>query len=125
MLFRSAGAPGDGPRTMQRSMAYVLDKRGLKVAESPNGDPAPTLVLQGAMKVETRNARSHVEIVWTLKRPDGTELGTVAQANDLPAEMLQRPWGDIAFSIADAAADGIADLVAKTTTPPPAADDSP
>lgn len=113
------GAPGDGTRTLQRSMAYVLNKRGLKVTEDAKPDEKPNLILKGTMKVQARGANTHVEIVWTLTKSDGTSLGTVAQANDVPAGTLNGPWGDIAFTIADAAADGIADLVAKTmpTTP--------
>jgi hypothetical protein len=105
------GAPGDGRRTLQRSMAYVLDKRGLKVTEQAVPDATPPLVLKGVMKVATRDRRSQIEIAWTLTRPDGTTVGTVAQANEVPAGLLDGPWGDIAFAIADAAADGIADLV--------------
>lgn len=115
-----AGAPGDGPRTLQRSMAYVLDKRGLKVAEREAPDATPTFVLRGAMTVKTQNGQSQVAIAWNLTRPDGTVVGTVNQANEVPAGLLDAPWGDIAFAIADAAADGIAELVAKAQNPTPA-----
>lgn len=107
------GAPGDGPRTLQRSMAYVLDKRGLKVAERESPDVKPTLILRGAMTVKTRDGTAQVAIAWTLARPDGITVGIVNQANDLPAALLEGAWGDIAFAIADAAADDVADLVAK------------
>ena len=113
------GAPGDGQRTLQRSMAYVLDKRGLKVTEQAAPDEKPTMILRGTMKVETKDARSHVEIAWTLSRADGTSLGTVAQANEVPAGLLEGPWGDIAYTIADAAADGITNLVESVTVPTP------
>jgi hypothetical protein len=108
-----AGAPGDGRRTLQRSMAYVLDQRGLKVAERESPDATPTFVLKGTMTVKTQAATAQVAIAWTLTRPDGTVVGTVNQANEVPAGLLDGPWGDIAFAIADAAADGIAELVAK------------
>jgi hypothetical protein len=116
-----SGAPGDGRRTLQRSMAYVLDKRGLKVTEDAASDEKPTMILRGSMKVATKDARSHVEITWTLSRIDGASLGTVAQANDVPAGLLEGPWGDVAFSIADAAADGITNLVESVTVPTPKA----
>ena len=116
-----AGAPGDGRRTLQRSMAYVLDKRGLKVAEREAPDATPTLVLKGVMTVKTHDGTSQVAIAWNLTRPDGTTVGTVNQANDVPAGLLEGAWGDIAFAIADAAADGIAELVAKAPNSAPAA----
>jgi hypothetical protein len=115
------GAPGDGRRTLQRSMAYVLDKRGLKTTESETPDAKPALVLQGVMKVEDKGKISHVEIAWTLTRADGTALGNVAQANDVPKGLLDGAWGDIAFAIADAAAGGIADLVVKSPDAAPRA----
>jgi hypothetical protein len=106
------GAPGEGPRTLQRSMAYVLDKRGLKVAEHAEPDAKPTFVLKGAMTVKTQAGRSQVAIAWNLTRPDGTVVGTVNQANEVPAALLEGPWGDIAFAIADAAGEEVATLVA-------------
>jgi hypothetical protein len=106
------GAPGDGPRTLQRSMAYVLDKRGLKVAEHPSPDAKPTYVLKGAMTVKTQAGRSQVAISWSLARPDGSVVGTVNQANEVAADLLKGPWGDIAFAIADAAGEEVANLIA-------------
>jgi hypothetical protein len=115
------GAPGDGNRTLQRSMAYVLDKRGIKVTENPKADEKPNLMLKGVMKIQAKGTVTHVELVWTLTKPDGKSLGTVAQVNDVPAGTLNGPWGDIAYAIADAAGGGIADLVAKTMPPVPSA----
>jgi hypothetical protein len=105
------GAPGDGPRTLQRSMAYVLDKRGLKVEEHPTGDAKPTYVLKGAMTVKTQAGRAQVAISWSLVRPDGSVVGTVNQANEVAADLLKGPWGDIAFAIADAAGEEVTKLV--------------
>lgn len=107
------GAPGDGPRTLQRSMAYVLDQRGLKVTERIMPDETPTLVLRGVMTVKTQDDRAQIAIAWTLTRPDGSSVGAVNQANEVPAALLQGAWGDIAFAIADAAADSVAELVAN------------
>jgi hypothetical protein len=112
-----AGAPGDGPRTLQRSMAYVLDKRGLKAVEQETPDSAPTFVLKGTMTVTTHSDRSQVAIAWELTRPDGSSIGTVKQANEVPADLLKGAWGDIAFAIADAAGDQVADLVAGASKP--------
>jgi hypothetical protein len=105
------GAPGDGPRTLQRSMAYVLDKRGLKVTEHATDDAKPAYVLQGKMTVKAQGNRAQVAISWTLVRPDGSTVGTVNQANEVAADLLKGPWGDIAFAIADAAGEDVAKLV--------------
>jgi hypothetical protein len=107
------GAPGEGPKTLQRSMIYLLDKRGVKVTQ--NGDAAPdgarALTLRGVMKVTPVSGHSHIDMAWSLLREDGSEVGKIEQANDLPTAMLQVPWGDIAYAIADSAADSVADLV--------------
>ncbi|HTI88478.1 MAG TPA: hypothetical protein VL966_17890, partial [Alphaproteobacteria bacterium] len=108
-----AGAPGDGPRTLQRSMIYVLDKRGVKVTQNGDAPPEGTrpLTLRGVMTVTQVSGHSHIDMAWSLVRDDGTEVGKVEQANDLPPAMLQGSWGDIAFAIADSAADSVVDLV--------------
>jgi hypothetical protein len=115
------GAPGDGPKTLQRSMMYVLDKRGVKVSQTgePPPEGTPALTLRGVMKVTPVSGQSHIDMAWSLVRDDGSEVGKVEQANDLPTEMLQRPWGDIAYAIADSAADGVVDLVDSAAASPP------
>ncbi|MGE5540007.1 MAG: hypothetical protein ACM30I_15425 [Gemmatimonas sp.] len=116
-----AGAPGDGRRTLQRSMVYVLEKRGLKVvadnAPAPP-DPSHALTLRGTMTVTPVNGRSHIEMVWRLLRSDDSEVGKVEQANDVPPGLLRGQWGDIAFAIADAAADGVVNLVDEAAAAP-------
>ena len=57
--------------------------------------------------------KQHVKIVWHVRHGDGSEIGTVAQENDVPEGLLDGPWGDVAFTIAVAAQDGIMQLVAR------------
>jgi hypothetical protein len=63
------------------------------------------------MTVKAQGNRAQVAISWTLVRPDGSTVGTVNQANEVAADLLKGPWGDIAFAIADAAGEDVAKLV--------------
>ena len=48
-----------------------------------------------------------------MRRKDGSEIGTVVQENDVPAGLLDGPWGDVAYTVAVAAQDGIMALIAR------------
>jgi hypothetical protein len=57
-----------------------------------------------------------VEIIWTVTRADGYELGRVAQLNEIPAGLLNGAWGDVAFAAAQEAAGGVRDVLANAGT---------
>ena len=40
-------------------------------------------------------------------------MGTVSQANQIPAGQLDRAWGDAAFAVAEGAAQGLTELLAQ------------
>ena len=48
-----------------------------------------------------------------MRRKDGGEIGTVGQENEIPAGLLDGPWGDVAYMVAVSAQDGIMELVAR------------
>jgi len=52
-----------------------------------------------------------VKLAWAVKLPTGEVLGTVRQANDVPAGSLNKGWGKTARYAAEAAAEGIFNLV--------------
>jgi hypothetical protein len=51
--------------------------------------------------------------VWHVRRSDGAEIGTVGQENDVPKGMLDGPWGDVAYSVAIAGADGLMQVIVR------------
>jgi hypothetical protein len=114
------GAPGDGARTLQQSMIYVLEKRGVKVSHTGDAPPNGTraLTLRGMMTVTPVSGHSHVDMAWSLLRDDGSEVGKVQQVNDVPPAMLSGQWGDVAFAIADSAADSVINLVDRAAAAP-------
>ena len=60
-----------------------------------------------------KGGKQHVKIVWRVRRKDGGEIGTVGQENDVPAGLLDGPWGDVAYTVAVAAQDGIMQLISR------------
>jgi hypothetical protein len=105
------GAPGDGGQSLAKAVAAVLKNQDVAVIEDPK---KADLTLDGEVSVAPPSSgKQHVKIVWRLRRLDGAEIGTVGQENDVPKGMLDGPWGDVAYSVAIAAGDGLMALVAR------------
>jgi hypothetical protein len=106
------GAPGDGADSLARAIAQVLKRPDLAIVAGP--DAKPDLVLDAAVTVgRPEGGKEHIQIVWHLRRPDGKEIGTVEQQNDVPPGLLDGPWGNVAWSVAGAAQGGITQLLAR------------
>ena len=111
------GAPGAGGRALVRSLEYHLQKAGLAVSDSAEDSGA---LIRGKLSLRPTRApagaapRETLTVSWIVMRPTGGELGTIEQANDVLAGTLDRPWGDLAFIIAEGAAEGILDLLRRT-----------
>lgn len=106
------GAPGNGDQALAQAIAQVLTRPDLAILAGREGKP--DLVLDAAVTVaKPKDGKERVRIVWRLRRPDGKEIGTVAQQNDVPAGLLDGRWGDVAWSVAVAARDGIFQLVSR------------
>jgi len=112
------GIGGDDGRALTRALAYTLQKSRIKVATGPD---KPTHTVVGAVTIapprgpEGKQVRN-IDVRWTVLRADNSAVGEVRQANDVPVAMLDRDWPDIALAVADAATDGIVDLVNRRAT---------
>jgi hypothetical protein len=105
------GAPGDGGVSLKRALDSALRRRGFHVTDTVVDDG---IVIAGTVRVSRLNAASdEVRIAWTAMAPDGAVLGTVEQRNSVPAGSLSRRWGRAASDVAEAAAPGIARLIAR------------
>lgn len=110
------GAPGEGGTALVRALDYALRRTGTKLADA--ADPE-ALAVDGEMRIAPKGARMRsVAVVWTVRRPDGSELGQVRQENDVPADLIDRAWAELAAAVAEGAADGIADLLERATPLP-------
>jgi hypothetical protein len=110
------GATGDGKDSLTTAMAAVLKQGNIEVAT--DAAASADLYLDAEVTVAPPKAgKQHVKIVWHVVKASGGEVGTVGLENDVPAGLLNGPWGDIAYAIATSAQDGIAALVARTAPP--------
>jgi len=106
------GAPGDGAQSLARAMALALRRSNLTLAENPS-DKANFLVVATVDVSPPADGKQEVKIAWLLRRPDGGQVGEVKQDNAVPAGSLDGPWGLTAYEAANAAAPGIAALIAE------------
>lgn len=113
------GAPGDGDTSLAGSVAAVLKRHAVDVISDAKGGDMLRLDGQVTMSPATGEpAKQHIKIVWSLHRADGSQVGTVAQENDVPKGSLDGAWGDVAYTVAVAAEGGILELVARSGPPP-------
>jgi hypothetical protein len=115
------GAPGAGGRALASALEYHLKQAGFVVSDTVEEQGA---LILGQVSLTPSKApgaalsRETLAFAWTVLRPNGSELGVIEQANDIPKGMLDQPWGDLAFIIAEGAAEGIVDLLLKTVGRP-------
>jgi hypothetical protein len=111
------GAPGDGTDSLPRAITEILRRQDIAIVTDP--EAKADLVLRATVVVAKPQAgKQNVKIVWHVRRKDGGEIGTVGQENDVPAGLLDGPWGDVAYMVAVSAQDGIVQLVARGAVPP-------
>ena len=109
------GAPGDGKTSLTRAMRYFLGKSKVNVVDDQS---AVAGLVQGVVNVgPPRGGSQPLQIVWKVLRPDGTEIGRAEQGNFVPAGTLDGPWSDLAFLIAEAAAPGVTEILARLPAP--------
>jgi hypothetical protein len=105
------GAPGTGNADLTRAMRRTLSEAGWPVLSKPREN---AITILGDVKLGPKQAKNQqVALAWTVKTPDGRTLGTVKQANTVPAGSLEGGFGENALFATQAAASGIYDLVKK------------
>jgi len=103
------GAPGTGNRDLLVAMRKVMKSAGWPVLKKTRSD---ALTVTGAVALDKPNgSQQKVAVAWTVRTPDGKILGTVRQANNVPAGSLDKGWGKSATYVSQAAAQGIFKLV--------------
>ena len=108
-LLPVRGAPGDGNRSLTARMRERLAGFGFVVQEQAEG---ADYAVSGLVTIApAARGLQRVEIVWTVSRRDGEDLGRVAQLNEIPAGTLNGFWGDVALVVAEEASGGIRDVV--------------
>jgi len=112
MVAPVEGAPSDGNRQLFGGMRRALGSSKIVVMDSPGGD---TYTVTGRVKLTTIDERSgQLELTWVLKDPSGKEIGKVDQANAVPLAAARGSWAGFGDIVAQAAVEGILELLEKT-----------
>lgn len=102
-------APGDGRESLEIAMMQVLRDAGVPVRRVPEKQD---FLLEVDIELgEPQDGSQRVRILWTLLSAlDFSEIGTLTQENRIPAGSLDGEWGDTAYAISRAAAEGLIEL---------------
>ncbi len=106
-----AGAPGKGNGELAEALRKVLKRAGWPVYRKPRRD---SMSIAGRVEMgPKRKGGQRVRIAWTVKSPSGRVLGVIRQENMVEPGSLDAGFGSAAGVVAEAAADGIFQLVRK------------
>jgi len=110
-VTRVSGSPGKGNGELLAAMRRTLAAAGWPVLTRARED---ALTIHGEVALGAPASRSQkVVLKWIVAMPDGKVLGTIAQANQVPAGSLDKGWGQTADLAAQAASQGIFAVVKK------------
>ena len=105
------GAPGDGGKSLTDALRQRLASRGIPVAPRAGSG---LYQVRGVVRMgQPEGGQQSIQIDWGVLDPTGKRLGTVSQKNRIPAGSLDGAWGKTAGFAADAATNGIIDLLPK------------
>ncbi len=103
------GAPGDGSVSLTSALQRELSRGGVSLADRQT---VSTYRIEGKVKLgESKDGKQPIQIDWHVKDPQGKQLGTVSQKNEIPQGSLDGSWGKVADAAAAAAAQGILKLL--------------
>mgnify|MGYP006275687063 FL=1 len=114
-----AGVPGEGGRALARALEFQLKRADVKLADTPTQAThiINAVVTFAPAKGTPPNDTRNIDVRWVVVRADRQEVGQVRQANDVPSRDLDRNWAEIAHAVADAAVEGLTNLLQRA---PPA-----
>jgi hypothetical protein len=109
------GAPGDGNKALASALQGVLPLKGVRVEAAKI---KAEWRIEGQIKVVHGSATQDVvTLTWRILDAKGKEAGTIRQENVVPRGRLSKSWGEIAAFAAEAAAEGIAQLLQQVVSP--------
>lgn len=109
------GAPGDGNKSLARALQGVLPLKGIQV-DGARARAAWSIVGQVTV-VKATATQDAVSLTWRVLDAQGKEVGALTQQNAVPHGRLTKSWGEIAAFAAEAAAEGIAQLIQQVSKP--------
>jgi len=109
------GAPGDGNKALSDALGAILPLKGIRIERAK---AKAQWQVEGQIKLETASATQDiVTLSWRVLDAKGREAGTIRQQNPVPKGSLSKSWGRVASFAAEAAAEGIAQLIQQVTAP--------
>jgi hypothetical protein len=103
------GAPGDGNEALARSLNAVLPLKGVRIKGAKTD---AEWIVEGRVKVvQGSPTQDVVTLAWRITDAKGREAGTITQQNAVPRGRLSKKWAELAGFAAEAAAEGIAQLI--------------
>ena len=106
------GAPGDGSESLAAAIQDELVRLGLDVLPTEAG---ANFIVRGRAEITPPKFETQViELVWSLERRNGEQVGQVKQRNRIRAGSLNGIWGDTARLAARGGADGVHNLLKKS-----------
>jgi len=116
-IHPATGAPGDGGQALATAMSAALRRAQVSLADFPGA--VPNYIVDVAVAIAPPiSGKQKVTIAWTLKQPDGAQVGQVKQENAVEAGSLDKVWGLTAYDAANAAAPGITALIDEAKRAP-------
>jgi len=104
-----ANAPGDGGKTLPLALRRALGASGMTVVAAHS---AGVLRIEGQILLSDLNAAEQlVNLNWRVLDPQGVEIGRIDQSNPVAKGRLEGNWGEVAYSAAAGAAEGIIPLL--------------
>lgn len=103
------GAPGDGNAALKQAFTAVLKNAGLPVAAEAG--EAAIQVFGNVAVTDLAPGREKLEIVWILRRSDGSELGRMTQANAVEKGRATARWGPLAYDVTLAMVESVAEVL--------------
>ena len=108
-LVSVSGLPGDGNRELKEALRRFLTEAGWPGVDLPQDG---ALTVKGSVKLSPPQGKDQrVALAWAVFAPDGRTLGTIKQANTVPAGSLDHGWGKMASPAAQSAAEGLFQMV--------------
>lgn len=109
-------APGDGGESLPKAMDHFLKLAGIPLVSEHE---SPFAIIAGkVMLSEPMQRQQMVRVEWILYAPAGCRMGTVSQANQIPAGKFDGAWGDAAFAVAEGAVQGLSELLDQLVAMP-------
>ncbi len=111
------GAPGDGNQALARALTAVLPLKGVRIESDKS---KVQWRIEGLVKVARSSATQEVvTLTWRVFDAKGAEAGKIEQENAVPRGRLNKSWAEIAGFAAEAAAEGIAQLIQQLSAAKP------